>query len=652
MSAIGGIIGLNGASINVDQLLKLGKGLSTYGPDGGMDVRRRSVAMVHRAFHTNRESRNEKQPLVDTAGHVLAWDGRLDNRRELLRLLSDEVGDENTDAAIVLGAFKKWGIDFPQRLIGDFALSLWDPKSQTLFLARDPVGARLLFYHVNDERVVWSTRLEPLLSLRDIELEIDDEYIAGYFTTQLNPSQTPYKNVFAVPPAHLAVVSAGQVRLRRFWGLDPNKEIRYRTDAEYEDHFRELFREAVRVRLRADGPVWADLSGGLDSSSVVCVADNLIENGDAECTRLDTVSAVFDESPTSDERKFITKVEEKRGRQGHHFQESEYRLLTTLNSQEFKACPNLLESWSEYHKGVRQKMRASGARVLLTGIGGDELLTSSADPSVETVDLLVQGKLLDLHQRLKAWSLALKKPYLAVLWRHTLTPAFPKRLRLLNKRADLAQLFLLLDRSFVRRFNMPARVFGAPDPFGFRLPSARGQATAFLSVMKVISSGALLDWDTIEITYPFTHRPLVEFLQAIPPTQWVRPGETRSIMRRSLGQYLPEAIVKRRSKGTPAEATLRAVRREWSRLCLLLRDSRIVARGYVDEKALASVIDQPFVGYDLNALSLVRLAHLECWIRSLEIYSMAGRKSFAFFSVSRESGLTLAANLRERRKAS
>lgn len=90
-------------------------------------------------------------------------------------------------------------------------------------------------------------------------------------------------------------------------------------------------------------------------------------------------------------------------------------------------------------------------------------------------------------------------------------------------------------------------------------------------------------------------------------------------MRRSLRQYLPEAIVKRRSKGTPAEAMLRALRREWPRLCLLLRDSRIVARGYVDERALAAV-NGPFAGYDMNALSVVRLAHLECWLRTVESY--------------------------------
>lgn len=626
MSAIGGIVGFNGALVDPDQLAIISSGLDHHGPDGGGDVRQRSVAMSHRAFSTNRLSRGERQPLVDASDRILCWDGRIDNREELLELLTSEVHNEQTDAAIVMAAFAKWGIDFLQRVIGDFALSLWDSKSNTLFLARDPVGARLLYYHVNDDRIVWSSRLEPLLSLSDVELEIDDEYVAGYLTAQLDPSQTPYKNIFSVPPSHLAMVQDGQVRFKRFWGLDPNEEIRYRTDAEYEEHFTQLFREAVRVRLRADGPVWADLSGGLDSSSIVCMADSIIETGESEATRLETVSAVFDESPSSDERKFISKVEAKRRQVGHHFKESEYPLLA-FGQHEFKGSPNLLQTWLEYHQAVRRKMAAGGARVLLTGIGGDELLTSSADPSVELVDLLVQHKLWQLHQRSKIWSLALKRPYPVVLWRHVISPVLPSQLQVQKKRTELSRFFALLNPSFVDQFDLPGRLLSPEDPFGFRLPSSRGQAAAFMLVTKVISCGTLLDWGPVEICYPYTHRPLVEFLQAIPATQWVRPGETRSLMRRSLRPYLPPEIIKRKSKGSPAEAMLRAVGREWSRLSVLFHGSRIAERGYVNEEALATLLAQPFAGHDLTPISLVRFAHLESWLQGLEEFSK--RKNIA-----------------------
>ena len=618
MSAIGGIVNFNGAPVDDELLVRLGHGLDTYGPDGGLDVHQNFIGMVYRAFHTNRESRTERQPVVSSDGCILAWDGRLDNREELISLMRAELKNDHSDSSIVIHAYKRWGAAFLTWIIGDFALSLWDSTSRTLFLARDPVGARLLFFHGNADRLIWSSRLEPLLQLEEIKLEVDDDYVAGFLSLRPKQQLTPYKNISAVPPANVLTAKNGTVRLQRFWNLEPAKEIRYATDSEYEEHFTHLFSEAVGTRLRVDGPVWADLSGGLDSSSIVCVADEIIKNAPTQSTSIETVSAVFDESPSSDERRFIRHVEEKRGKAGHHFKESEYPLLVNFDSEDFRTIPNPLELWTEYHKGVRNDMRAQGARVLLCGIGGDELLTSSPDPYPELADLLVQLKLSHLHQRLQAWSLALKEPYLQVFLRHSLIPSLPRRLQRFYKSRQRAKDLSLFQPDFIKRFDLRDRLLGPKDIFGFQLPSSRGQAIAFLSVTDVISPGHLLAWGTLDISYPFTHRPLVEFLQAIPATQWIRPGETRSLMRRALQTYLPPKIVARKGKGNPAEATLRAVAREWPRLCELLRNALVCAGGYVDSAALNTLIEKPNFEREPAGLDVLRIAYLELWLRDIE----------------------------------
>jgi len=551
-------------------------------------------------------------------GCILAWDGRLDNREELIGFLGQKLSTDRSDSAIVIAAYEKWTTLFPQRLIGDFAFSLWDPKSRTLLLARDHVGTRPLFYHLDNNRLVWSTRLEALLDLPDIRLEVNDEYVAGYLA--IHPAQrlTPYKNIYAVPPAHVVSIRNGAVAARRFWGLDPDAEIRYRTDQEYEEHFLHLFTEAVRVRLRADGTVWADLSGGLDSSSIVCVADEVMKRGSVQARCLETVSAVFDESSSSDERKFISIVEQKRGQHGHHFCESEYPLLTVSPFEGLRSVPNPLELWGEYHRAVRKKMHECGARVLLSGIGGDELLTASPDPSPELADLLVQWKFGNLHQRVQAWSLALKKPYLDVLLNYSVVPALPSRVHQLHKRRQRTKRFALLQPRFIKTFDLREKLHGPIDVFGCQLPSARGQARAFLSTSNVISSGHLLAWGPVEVTFPFTHRPLVEFLQAIPPTQWIRPGQTRSLLRRALRNYLPPEIANRKGKGTTAEATLRAVTREWPRLRELLRTARVCDLGYVNPEALKSLIEQPDFERSPEGLFVLRISYLELWLRDFE----------------------------------
>lgn len=623
MSAIGGIINFDGGPVDANLLTQLSANLQSYGPDGGSDVRWNSVGVVYRAFHTNVESRTERQPLISHTGCILAWDGRLDNREELITLLHDQLSTDRSDNAIVMAAYHKWATTFPQRIIGDFAFSLWDPASRTLLLARDPVGARLLFYYVDKNRLIWSSRLESLLEVPGIKLEINDEYVAGYLSLHPGEGLTPYKNIYAVPPAHLAIVRDGKVVCRRFWGLDPDKEIRYRTDREYEEHFLALLSEAVRTRLRADGPVWADLSGGLDSSSIVCVADEVMKREAVQASSLETVSAVFDESPSSDERKFIGVVEHRRGQQGHHFCESQYPLLSVSAFEGLRPIPNPLELWGKYHTAVRTKMRDHGARVLLTGIGGDELLTSSPDPSPELADLLVQWKLRDLHRRSQAWSLALKKPYLDVLLSYSVIPALPRGVQCLHKRYRRAKRFSLLQPRFVKEFGLYDRLLGPKDIFGCRLPSSRGQASALLSVRNVICSGHLLAWGPVAITYPFTHRPLVEFLQAIPPTQWVRPGQGRSLLRRALRTYLPEEIATRKGKGSPAEAVLRAVTREWPRLCELLRDARVCDRGYVNPNTLKALVEQPDFERSPEGLFVLRISYLELWLRDLERRSQA-----------------------------
>src|ERR1041385_4225176 len=282
MSAIGGIYNLDGASVDRTVLVELARGLSARGPDGGGDYSADSIGMVYRAFHTNRESRLERQPLVVPNSHVLCWDGRLDNRDELIRLLRPLVQGARKDVAIVSAAYQKWQLNFLPRIIGDFALSLWDSKSQTLILARDHVGPRTFYYRQSNNQMIWATELNLLVDLSDLGIEVNEDYIAGFLTFLPEPSQTPYKGIDAVPPAHAIIIRDRQVHKKRFWGLDAAREVHYQTDAEYEEHFRHLFREAVQCRLRGDAPIFSELSGGLDSSSIVCMANHLVSNQEAE----------------------------------------------------------------------------------------------------------------------------------------------------------------------------------------------------------------------------------------------------------------------------------------------------------------------------------------------------------------------------------
>lgn len=640
MSALGGIYNFDEAPIDERALATLGAALAARGADDGLEYSRGSIGMAYRAFHTNGESRLEVQPLATSEGHILCWDGRLDNREELIPLF--DLPDDQSDVALVMAAYARWGAGFLPRIIGDFALSLWDPKARTLLLARDAMGTRTLFYFTDANQIIWTSDINPLLSLAQIELEVDDEYVAGYLTTEPEPSRTPFKGIFSLTPGTFLTVRQGRVETRRFWRPDPGHRVRYKSDWQYEEHFLQLFTEAVRCRLRVDGPVWCELSGGFDSSSIVCVADRIIRNGKAQAPALKTVSYVFDESPTSDERSFIRSVEEGRGESGYHLREDGYYLSFPYEEQHSVTIPNPLHCFSERYKRLREEMQRSGARVLLSGNGGDHLLWSSVDASPELADLIVQRKLLRLHQRIRDWSQAQKRPYVDLLWKGAMRPNLPRSIQ--ARCQTHIELYPWLDREFAARVNIRDRLLGPPDIFNFHLPSGRAQSTMLLLIISYVSAGYYRERGVGEISYPFLHRPLVEFCMAIPFDQMLRPGETRSLHRRALRDLLPEKVARRRSKRGIDEAIFRAVTREWPRLEALTRDARICARGYVNSHALRQALDRARHGQNVSTFALLRTLSLEFWLRSFEqrdewsdlSRSLAGRRPCGELGYSNE----------------
>jgi asparagine synthase (glutamine-hydrolysing) len=620
MSALGGIVHFDGKPVQAEFLAAMDQMLAARGPDGGGQHSSGSVGMAYRAFHTTEQSWAETQPLVGDRGHLLCWDGRLDNREDLISVLRDDLHDDRTDLAIVMAAYLRWGFDFLPRLLGDFALSLWDPHDKSLLLARDPIGTRSLYYHLNDKRFLWTTDLEALITLGEIDLTIDDEYIADTLTGFPRAGQTPYKGVHGVIPAHAVLVRHQAIEVKRFWGLDPENRIHYKTDAEYEAHFRHLFREAVRCRMRTASAVWAELSGGLDSSSVVCMAHDLIRSGDVRGISLETVSRVYDEESRSDERQYIRYVEERIGKQGVYIREDDYRFMSPLAAKYSKTFPNMVADFvAEYFRGVDEAMDRAGARVLLSGEAGDEVASAIKDPAPMFTDLLVTGKLITLHRSLVEWCGGVNRRYFRVLRNKAIFYSIPSLREWRDRRRPEMQAFnRIFDAGFFKRMDFDGRRFGMRDAYGFPDHCGQEQAASFGRSVRLISAGYHRELTNVEFRYPFSHRPLVEFLHAIPFDQKVRPRQTRSIVRRALSGLLPPEIVARKDKGLAGPAYKLAAHREWQRLESLFTEPRVCAYGYMNHDALREVVSAAKEGADDKGSYLVFVLPIEYWLRALE----------------------------------
>src|SRR5262249_1884057 len=286
MSAQFGRWNHDGTPVDARYLQKATAVISPYGPDAESLYTKHDMAIVYRAFHITKESRRETQPYMTASGAIITWDGRLDNRAELIGTLGELLTADSTDVSIVAAAYDHWGTDCLSRLIGDWALSIWNPAKRSLLLAKDPIGTRQLYYSFDQDQVTWSTILDPLLLLAGKTFPLNEEYIAGWLSFFPAAHLTPYAGIHSVPPSCFVLLRPGSCSVKKYWDFDPGKRIVYSTDGEYEEHFRAVFGQAVRRRLRSDSPILAELSGGMDSSSIVCMADEIVGRGEAETPRL------------------------------------------------------------------------------------------------------------------------------------------------------------------------------------------------------------------------------------------------------------------------------------------------------------------------------------------------------------------------------
>ena len=310
MSAFAVLYDYSGSPLEPGLLERVMGRLSHRGPDGQDAFVSGPLAMGHWHFWTTPEEVGERQPLqVDDLPFRLVFDGRLDNREDLFAALSISVEEGRllSDAALVLRAYAAWGERCVERFIGEFALVLFDEYQHSLFCARDHLGDRTLFYTQHGNRMAIASEPWAVVGAQSAPVELDERAVAHYFALRATPDgQTLFKDVIELLPANVILINEHGLRLQRYWQPDFDRKIRYKTDEEYADHFRDLLEESVRCRMRSTTPVAVLMSGGLDSTSVASLAARMLAP-----QQLTTISYVFDKFPECDERPYIEAVKQK-----------------------------------------------------------------------------------------------------------------------------------------------------------------------------------------------------------------------------------------------------------------------------------------------------------------------------------------------------
>ena len=312
MSILWGLMKERGALVEADELRQLSACTQRYATgDSAVFVDGR-VGMGLQPYLSHARSVMEARPFIDAYGNVLCFDGRLDNYQELVDLLDfDEA--KPSDSMIVLAAFQRWAEECFARLTGDWALSLWCKREQKLILARDHAGTRSLYFWRQGQRMQWATYLDTFTAT-EATLPLSEDYAAAYLSCSLTRDLTPYEAIRSVLPGHYLVVRDGIVSQQAHWSPLIKTSLRYKTDAEYDEHFLAAFEQAVARRTGRGAPILAQLSGGMDSTSIVCMSDHIRHAADPNAELLDTISFFDDSESSLDERRYFTITEAKRER--------------------------------------------------------------------------------------------------------------------------------------------------------------------------------------------------------------------------------------------------------------------------------------------------------------------------------------------------
>lgn len=550
-------------------------------------------------------------PLVVGEGSWLAVGMvRLDNRIEVERLI-ERKGEGLSDLQLVLKLVARYGTKYIPQILGDFCFVVWDSATRAGSAATDVFGVRPLYCAHRDGLWAWSSRAEPLALDGGYELR----YLVGLLTTYAAPSGlSVYSGVQAVPPASLATFGGRPPVVRVYWSaancpIDPTLAVDVPAALET---CRNLLIESVRVRVTNPSETWGQLSGGLDSSSVVSLASWMAERGEVNGRLAGTVTYVDRLGTQTDERDYSNAVVQRYG----------LRNVAIVDPPMWYDADyppiGLDQPGLDFHVQPRERrlceeVRRSGGRVLLTGYGGDELFSHNL---LFLADWVAKGKVLTALREAAYQAAAARSSFWKLAFRNALLPLLPRAARpwrLVGRLRPVAWVHAAaVNRYGRKREAVEAQMFAG----SWGRKHHHAAAVLVQDLQGVVHGGVLSD--VLEPRHPLLYRPLVEFALSLPWRLRVRPPAHRWVLRQVMRDILPERVRARIGKPDTSDVLVWCLRASELHLRDLTKDSILAEMGVIDpakfDAALESAIARPSAALSMHTSLFPTLA-VEAWLR-------------------------------------
>jgi asparagine synthase (glutamine-hydrolysing) len=545
--------------------------------------------------------------LLRTRRFVIVGNVRLDNRVEVAKW-SDTSGDlvGKSDIELIAAAMDERGTNCIGDLIGDFALVAWDSFTGGLTAARDAFGVKSLYSAPFTDGIAASSHA-ALLTTHD---HYDRQFLGHFLVSGYSRSdRTVFDGVLAVPPGALITRRGSTVEQQRFWSAADLMATgsRAATYEEYAEEFRRLLHEAVRVRMDDRPDVWSQLSGGLDSSSVVCTAQSLASRGIAQHPLAGTVSLV-ETIGGGDEREYSNEVVRQYGLRNvlieNHWAWEDDGQTPPLTDQPEERYPFYVRDGR-----MASAVHSSGGKILLSGLGPDHYLAGNL---YFFADELAAGDRIATLRKMAHWAALGRVSFWRFLFDNGVFPLLPQKARLAAASSDRRPPNWLMPE-LAEQCSVDCHV---PVVTGFTAPAGqkfRGNIISQLAhVSACIDRGRLEE--VVEMRYPFLHRPLVEFSLTLPVEALRQPFTTKRILRDAMSEILPSAVRQRRGKGSMQARVLWSLSRERLRVDELTTDSHLAEMGCINEARLQEACRATRNG-KVQRTNVMTALSLETWLR-------------------------------------
>ena len=568
------------------------------------------------------DSWDEQDQAMDRGSETLivAADCYLDNRRELIdhfAVSEHHSGSAPLDERLIAAAYHKSGTQCGRELRGDFAFAIWDPSDCSLLLGRDPLGLKQLYFADLKGHLIFSSRIEGVLALLNGAPSVNREFVRDFLADDFEcwRTGTIYREVARLEPGYCLRADRGGTHAIAYYQIGEHLGEPPTSEQQAVERFRELFLESVRVRLDGSRKAGILVSGGLDSSSVACAAQRLVEEGlQTECR---IYSAIFQQTPRADERGFLQSV----GTKCSSLPLTEVLSDDCWGLREFGESPNfpLFEPEIAADRSLLfrllRRAREDGCSVVLGGFWGDQVLAGGQPyhfpPNIRDVPLS------RLRQEMVFFRKYTKTSSLRLLLHGHLVTRLPETVRV------WLRWWIGRGNRSPGPFQMhpgDSRKLPAPPPLGSE--AARVSHRCLVNGLAAASFCSFERWarsQSIEFRHPFLDLRLIEFLLSLPARLFFQNGTTKYVLREGMRGILSEQVRQRPDWAIFAELLHRGLNEfESSRVASLLSNSRLVAEGFLRQDELSSLWSSYREGSEQFVRPLVRVLCAEEWFQAYE----------------------------------